>query len=129
MMLTCGLHQHQMSGNFALTVSQNETIRDVNKFIKILYYSTRFSAQYCDIPPNGQEGMQIFANSTGNRFGTVCLGSKFSPNLVAGRELLLTECGTIHVEYVDSEMSPGSALYREIELHSDISFNFFKMFE
>ena len=91
--------------------------------------TTRFSAQYCDIPPNGQEGMQIFANSTGNRFGTVCLGSKFSPNLVAGRELLLTECGTIHVEYVDSEMSPGSALYREIELHSDISFNFFKMFE
>ena len=83
-----------------------------------------FPAEYCDIPPNGQEGMLIFANSTGNRFGAVCLGSKISPNLTPGHPdtslfdkhlaELSTECGTIYVEYKDSEMSPGSALYREI---------------
>ena len=72
--------------------------------------------------------MLIFANSTGNRFGAVCLGSKISPTLVAGREPLHTECGTIYVEYMDSEMSPGSALYREFKLHSEISFNYFITF-
>ena len=72
--------------------------------------------------------MLIFANSTGNRFGAVCLGSKISPTLVAGREPLRTECGTIYVEYMDSELSPGSALYREFELLYDISFDYFIMF-
>ena len=58
--------------------------------------------------------MIVFANSTGNRFGAVCLGSKISPNLTpAGREELSTDCGTIGVEYKDSEFTPGSALYRE----------------
>ena len=73
------------------------------------------SAKYCAIPPSGQEGMIVFANSTGNRFGAVCLGSKISPNLTpAGREELSTECGTIGVKYEDNELTPGSALYREL---------------
>ena len=67
--------------------------------------------------------MLIFANSTGNRFGAVCLGSKISPNLTPGphptydKNLaeLSTECGTNYVEYIDNELAPGSALYRENE--------------
>ena len=100
----------------------------MKSIIILKFFVIHFSAQYCDIPPNGEEGMLIFANSTGNRFGAVCLGSKISPTLVAGREPLRTECGTIYVEYMDSELSPGSALYREFELHSDNSFNYSKLF-
>ena len=73
--------------------------------------------------------MIVFANSTGNRFGAVCLGSKISPNLTpAGREELFTDCGTIGVKYEDNELTPGSALYREFSYTTTFLSTLFSMF-
>ena len=83
------------------------------KFADFFKLSNYFIANYCGIPPNGEEGMRIFANKTGNRFGAVCPGSKISQGLINGTEPLDTGCGTIEVEYITNETLPGSALYRD----------------
>ena len=75
-------------------------------------WETCTDTNYCPVPPNGEPGSSVYANSTGNRFGAVCRGSNISAGVdIDGREPL-HECPLVDVEYRYSKSVSGSAHYR-----------------
>ena len=75
-------------------------------------WETCTDTNYCPVPPNGEAGSVIYANSTGNRFGAVCRGSNISAGVDADGVEPLHECPLLEVEYRYSKNVSGSAHYR-----------------
>ena len=64
------------------------------------------------MPPNGEPGSLIYANSTGNRFGAICRGSYISPGIDTDGREPLHECPLVDIEYRYNKNITGSAHYR-----------------
>ena len=75
-------------------------------------WETCTDTNYCPVPPNGEPGSFVYANSTGNRFGAVCRGSNISAGVDADGREPLHECPLVDVEYRYSKNVSGSAHYR-----------------
>ena len=61
-------------------------------------WQTCTDTNYCPVPPNGEAGSAVYANSTGNRFGAVCRGSNISAGIGAdGVEPLHGEFGGLRM--------------------------------
>ena len=96
---TLGTHgQTLLSGKHAQKVSAQ--LMWNSKYCSFSIFSK--TAKYCPVPPTIEQGGTVFANSTGNKYGAVCLGNdEVDP--------VPTACPLVTVQHEKVEQDPITA--------------------